>query len=139
MRAYAETIAFVRKFAQNDPMHPVANEVQVPTEGVEDALRPFVLRRFTGRVRVPLRVKPEAALCVEVLDPEAIETTRLNEKKNIAPDDVFDSANARAREMVAHQFLREHAHRFRLRMNLTHVVCDLKDGRLNSAQWITVG
>jgi hypothetical protein len=120
-------------------MHPVANEVQVPTEGVEAALRPYVLRRFTGRVRVPLRVKPEAALCVEVLDPEAFETSRVGEKSDLAPDDVFDSTNAKAREMVARQFLREHAHRFRLRMNLTHIVCDLKEGRLNSAQWITVG
>ena len=121
-------------------MYPATNEVQVPTEGVEAALRPFVLKRFTGRVRVPLRVKPEAGLDVEVLEPEATETTRIGEPlRNYAPDDVFSSASAQARDLILRQCFRENEYRFRLGMKLTHILCDFKEGRLNSAQWVTVG
>jgi hypothetical protein len=120
-------------------MHAVANEVPVPTDGIEAALRPFIRKRFTGSVTVHLRIKPEAALCVEVLDPEARELSRVGDRESAAPDDVFDSTAARAREMIAHQFLREHSNRFRLRMTITHVECHLKEGRLHNAFWLTVG
>ena len=120
-------------------MHPVANEVLVPTEGVERELLGFAERRFTGRVELHFRVKPEAALDVEVLPAQASETQRLGDRpQNVAPN-LFRSTGPSERELIVKQLLTANAHRFRLGMKLTGIVCDFKDGNLNSAQWLTVG
>jgi hypothetical protein len=120
-------------------MHPVANEVLVPTESVERALLGFAERRFTGRVELSFRVKPEAALDVEVLPPQASETQRIGDRAPSASPNLFRPTGPSERELIVKQLLTANAHRFRLGMKLTGIVCDFKDGNLNSAQWITVG
>jgi hypothetical protein len=47
-------------------MHPVSNQVPVPIDQIEHELLAIAKRRFTGEVRLSLRVKPEAALSGEI-------------------------------------------------------------------------
>lgn len=122
-------------------MHPVANEVLVPTEAVERALRYFVKARFTGQVELSFRVKPEAALDVEVLPPKAVETNRLGDRQPILSPELFRETGPSEGELSVRQLLNSNAYRFRLGMRLTGIVCHFKDGNLNpnSTQWLTVG
>jgi len=120
-------------------MHPVANEVPVPTDQVETALLALAERRFTGRARLALRVRPEAALAVELLPPEATESQRIGDKAPQLSPELFRNGEASTRELKVKQLLISNAYRFRLGMKLTAVVCDFKEGILVTAQWITVG
>jgi hypothetical protein len=120
-------------------MHPVSNEVPVPTDQIEKKLLEFAHRKFTGRVRLTTRVRPAAALEVEILPPEVTETTRPGDRKlNISPD-CFSDDRPTERELIIRREMVVNEYRFRLVMRLISVVCDFKEGTLNSAQWITVG
>lgn len=117
-------------------MHTVANEVPVPVDAIERELLALAGHRFTGRVRLSLRVKPEAALSVELLPPETTETERPGERVNRSPD-VFPGREATERQLRVTQFLRTNAERFRLVVKPAEVVCDFKEGTLGSVQWVT--
>jgi hypothetical protein len=119
-------------------MHSVANEVPVPVDAIERELLAVAGRRFTGRVRLSLRVKPEAALCVKLLPPETTETERPGERINRSPD-VFPNDAATERGLKVTQFIRSNAERFRLVVKPREVICDFKEGTLGSVQWVTVG
>src|SRR6266853_6417692 len=117
--------------------HPVANEVPVPTEAIERELKRYAVPGFTGRRIVHLRVRPEAALSVEIL-PEAVETQRIGDRKGmVSPETVFDHREPTERELIVKQLLSANDYRFRLGMRLTAVVGDFTDGKLLSAQWVT--
>jgi hypothetical protein len=119
--------------------HPVANEVPVPTEAIERELKRYAVPGFTGRRIVHLRVRPEAALAVEIL-PEAIETQRIGDRNRmVSPGDVFERREPTERELIVRQLLAANDYRFRLSMRLTAVVGDYTDGKLLRAQWVTVG
>jgi hypothetical protein len=120
-------------------MHPVANEVPVPTDGIERELLVLAEKKFHGRARLTLRVKPEAALSVEVLPPAATETQRIGDRAQNASPELFTSGQPTTRELIVRQFVTANAYRFRLGMKLTAVICDFDHGRLCSAQWETVG
>jgi hypothetical protein len=120
-------------------MHPVANEVPVPTDGVERELLALAEKKFHGRARLVLRVKPEAALAVEVLPPATFESQRIGDRAaNLSPD-IFGSGQPNTRELIVRQFVTANAYRFRLGMKVTAVVCDFDRGRLCSAVWEGVG
>jgi hypothetical protein len=118
-------------------MHPVPNEVPVPPDQVEMVMLVFAERKFTGRVRIPLRVKPEAALAVEVMPPEAIETGR---GKCISPQ-LFHKDMPSREALLIREMLRSNAHHFKLGMKLTEILCEFEEGRLiqDRTQWVTVG
>src|SRR5260370_37981789 len=97
-------------------MHPVANEVAVPTEAIERELLGFAERRYADRVRLPLRVKPEAALAVEVLPAEATETQRPGDAKPFISPNLFRPTAPTERELIVKHLLAANAYRFRLGM-----------------------
>jgi len=119
-------------------MHPVANQIPVPTDAIERELLAVASRRFTGRIKLSLRLKPEAALSVELMDPETIENQRPGERILRSPD-VFDDLATTERGLLVTRFLRANSERFRLVVRPAFVVCDFKEGTLGSVQWITVG
>lgn len=120
-------------------MHTVANEVPVPTDQIERELLALANKRFTGRAKLTLRVKPEAALSVEVLKPETTETTRIGDRTPERAPELFRNAEPNERELIVKRMLVSNAYRFRLHMDLIAVICDFKEGALLSAQWIQVG
>lgn len=120
-------------------MHPVANEVPVPTDGIERELLALAERRFTGRARLTLRVKPEAGLDVEVLPTEATETVRMGDRAPQMSPQVFHSGPPTERELAVRELLTKNAYRFRLTLRLVSLVCDFKEGLLLSTQFVTVG
>lgn len=119
-------------------MHPVTNETPVPIDAVERELLAAAGRRFTGRVRLSLRVKPEAALAVELLPPETTETQRPGERQARSPE-VFPGPEATERGLVVTRFLRANAERFRLVVKPAIFICDFKEGTLGSVQWVNQG
>ena len=119
-------------------MHPVTNQVLVPTEAIERELLAVAQRRFTGRVQLSLRLKPEAALSVEVLEPETTEWQRPGERLFRSPD-VFPGPEATERGLMVTRFLRANAERFRLVVRPAIFICDFKEGTLGNVQWITNG
>jgi hypothetical protein len=120
-------------------MHQVASEVPVPTDAVERELLAMATRRFTGRVKLTLRVKPEAALCVELLPPETTESERVGGRSVLRSPDLFPRPESSERGLLITRFLHENAERFRLVVKPAVVVFDFKEGTLGNAQWITVG
>jgi hypothetical protein len=119
-------------------MHPVANEVPVPTDQIERELLAMSQRRFTGRVRLSLRVKPEAALAVELLPPHTTETQRPGERPLRSPD-VFPGPESTERALLISRFLHQNAERFRLVVKPAVVTCDFKEGTLGNVVWDTLG
>lgn len=120
-------------------MHPVANEVPVPTDGVERELLLLAERKFHGRAKLVLRVKPEAALSVEVMPPATIESQRIGDRPQNSSPQLFVSGETTTRELIVRQFVVANAYRFRLGMKLTAVICDFDHGKLCNAQWEAVG
>ena len=66
-------------------MCQIVSEVPVPTDAIDRELSGIAQRRFTGRVKLSLRVRPEAALAVEILAPETTEMQRLGERPLRSP------------------------------------------------------
>jgi hypothetical protein len=120
-------------------MHPVVNEVPIPTDAIEKELLLYAERKFTGRLELSFRVKPEAALSVEVLPPKAIESQHLGDRQAASAPPLFRQAQPSQRELIVKQLLVQNAYRFRLGMKLTGLICDFKEGTLNATQWVTVG
>ena len=118
-------------------MHPVANQVPVPTNQIERELLAMARRRFTGRVKLSLRVKPEAALSVELLDPETTETQRLGDNPLRSPD-CFPGTESTEHELTITRWLHQNADRFRLVVKPSTVICDFKEGMLGNVQWVTM-
>jgi hypothetical protein len=118
-------------------MHPVANEVPVPTDAIERELLAMVQRRFTGRLKLSLRVRPEAALAIDLLAPETTEMWRPGERILRSPD-VFPGEDASERGLLITQFLRNNAERFRLVVKPATFISDFKEGTLGNVQWNTV-
>jgi hypothetical protein len=119
-------------------MHPVANQVLVPIDQVERELLAIARRRFTGQVRLSLRVKPEAALCVEVLAPETTERLRPGDRPLRSPD-IFPGPEATERDLLVSRFLHENADRFRLIVKPAQLICNFKEGTLGDTVWETAG
>lgn len=131
-------IAFCTRLGHYQAMHQVANEVPVPTDQIERELLAMAQRRFTGRVRLSLKVKPEAALAVELLPPHTTETQRPGERPLRSPD-CFPGTEATERALQITRFLHLNADRFRLVVKPAVVTCDFKEGTLGNVVWDTLG
>ena len=118
-------------------MHPVANEVEVPTEQMEKYLMECVRKRFTGQCKIHIRVLQEAGEQV-VFFPTGREIDRVGFKRCISPPLEFGSGPIEL-EQIVQKKLAENKDRFRLGMRLHAVLANFVDGRLMGFEWETVG
>lgn len=112
-------------------MHPVANEVPVSTEQILELLRPYAVPGFTGQVRVPVRVKPEAALDLEFGPAQVTESQGTGSRARSQPWAEINSREPTEREMKVAVKLAENASRFKLGMKITAIVAYFGDGGMN--------
>ena len=120
-----------------------ANEVPVSTERILEELKKYAVPGFTGRVRIPVRVMPEAALDVEFGPAEVLESQPVGTAKVPFDVRVFDPPGHRLpteRELLVRQKLAENAHKFKLGMRVTAVIGHFdKNGNLNRFDLEMVG
>lgn len=111
-------------------MHPIANQVEIPTEQIEAALIARAVPGFKGSVSIGVRVKREAGLEVEF----PIETRcfhQVNVTKDLAMPTITNERVSRVRRM-----LMEHAHLFRLGTKLSQLVAHFDNGELQKLEVI---
>jgi len=108
-------------------MHPVSNQVEIPTEQIEQALVSRAVPGFTGSVTIGVRVLPTAALEIEY----PIETRTVQQigvTRDLLPA-ITNERVARVRRMLA-----ENAAKFRLGTKLSAIVGNFKNGELSSLE-----
>jgi hypothetical protein len=116
-------------------MHPIGNEIEVPTDQVEREFKKRARPGFTGQVRLTTRVRPDAAAAVEFIPEEReVQGSRAETR---SPELFLDRPTEREMEVSAK--IIQNRHKFRLGMQLTQIVGNFKDGHLNTIEFITVG
>lgn len=117
-------------------MHPVAYEVDVPTERVERYLLQWAKPGFTGQRTIFLRVRSEAGLAVEFF-AEGNEVDKVQgPRPNLTPP-IFGKGDPTEREMEVGAKIAQNKHRFRIGTKLTRIVAHFVDGRLKQLEWGT--
>ncbi len=121
-------------------MHPVANEVDVPTEEVERYLMQWAKPGYTGQREIHLKVLPEAGLQVQFI-PMGNEVQRTKENENRSPELRFGDRPSQPteREIMVRVGIAQNKHRFRIGMKLTRVLAHFQDGKLMGFEWGTIG
>lgn len=122
-------------------MHPVANEVEVPTDEVEKYLMQWARPGYTGQREIHLRVLPEAGLKVQFI-PTGNEIQRTKgDAPTCSPELNFGSRSMEPteRETMVRVGLARNKHRFRIGMRLTRVLANFQDGKLMGFEWGTIG
>lgn len=118
-------------------MHPVANEVDIPTEQVEKLLMQFARPGFTGQREILFRVKEEAGLAVEFI-PEVNEVQSASgQRSNSSPPNLF-SERAHVpteRELTVRQVIAQNRYRFRIGTKLVRLLAHFVDGQLMKTEW----
>lgn len=121
-------------------MHPVANEVDVPTDQVERYLLQWAKPGYTGQREIYLRVLPEAGLHVEfVASGNEIQRAKGNEMRSPQLNFSHLPSEPSERELMVRAGLAQNKHRFRIGMKLTRVLANFQDGKLMGLEWGTVG
>ena len=105
-------------------MHPVANQVDIPTDKIGEALERCAVPGFTGSVRGHIRVLPSAAHEVEFLFEKS---TTMQINKPVEPERPIIT-NARVAKVRT--VLLEHAHLFRLGTPVSGFFATFVDGEL---------
>jgi|ERR1700691_34978 hypothetical protein len=105
-------------------MHPVPNEVEIPTEKISEVLERSAVPGFTGSVTVHIRLLETAAHEVEFRFERK---TVLQLQK---PQDPEFPHVTNARVASVRRALAENARLFRLRASITGVMANFKDGML---------
>ena len=120
-------------------MHPVANEVEVPTDEVERYLMQWAKPGYTGQREIHLRVLPEAGLQVQFI-PVGNEVQRAKSEASHSPENLFGPAHEPTeRQLMVRVGLSQNKHRFRIGMKLTRVLAHFQDGKLMGFEWGTIG
>lgn len=113
-------------------MHPVANQVEIPTEKISEALERCAVPGFTGNVTGHIRVLPSAAHEVEFRF-ETATTLQINK-----PPDPEAPLVTNARVAKVRRVLLENADRFRIGTPLSRVFASFVDGELRRFEVIEV-
>jgi hypothetical protein len=113
-------------------MHPVANQVEIPTEKISEAFERCAVPGFTGNITGHIRVLPAAAFEVE-FSFEKVATLQINKD-----DDPVQPLVTNARIAKVRRVLMENAHRFRLGTPLSRVFGSFVDGELRRFDVIEV-
>ena len=119
-------------------MHPVANEVEVPTDEVERYLMQWARPGYTGQREIHLRVRPEAGLQVEFI-VVGNEVQRIKAEPSRSPEGLFGQTEPTERQLMVRVGLAQNKHRFRIGMKLTRVLAHFQDGKLMGFEWGTIG
>lgn len=117
-------------------MHPVANEVEVPTDQVERYLLQWAKPGYTGQREIYLRVRPEAGLQVEFI-PTGNEVEKVGRQPTISPPLFKDEPTER--QLTVGAMIVQNRHRFRIGVRLARITAHFNDGRLVQLEWGTVG
>jgi hypothetical protein len=113
-------------------MHPVANQVEIPTEKLSEALERCAVPGFTGNLIGHLRVLPTAANEVEFRF-EKLTTLQVNKAQDPEQPLVTNARVAKVRRVLL-----ENSDRFRLGTKLSRVVGNFVDGELRRFEVIEV-
>jgi len=113
-------------------MHPVANQVDIPTEKISEALEACAVPGFTGNITGHIRVLQSAAHEVEFRFEKAT-TLQINK-----PTDPEQPMITNARVAKVRRVLLEHSDRFKLGTPLSRVFASFVDGELRQFQVIEV-
>lgn len=113
-------------------MHPVANQVEIPTEKLSEALERCAVPGFTGNLIAHLRVLPTAAHEVEFRF-EKLTTLQINK-----PDEPETPLVTNARVAKVRRMLLENQRLFRLGIPLSRVIGHFRDGELTRLEVIEV-
>ena len=111
-------------------MHPVANQVEIPTEKISEALERCAVPGFTGSLTGYLRVLPSAGLEVEFSFEKEV-LYQINKPTDPERPVVTNERVAKVRRMV-----REAAEKFRLGTSVNKIYASFTDGDLRK---FTVG
>jgi hypothetical protein len=124
-------------------MHTVASEVIVPVDRAFAQLRRYARPGFTGKARLPIRVRSEAALDVEFGPVEWEESQGVRNGQSVMSpsfQQVFENhSEPTERELRVQEKLAENAPRLKLRVAVTAIVGHFKDGVLNGFNLEGVG
>jgi hypothetical protein len=112
--------------------HPVANQVDIPTEKISEALERCAVPGFTGSITGHIRVLPTAAHEVEF----AFETDTVI--KINKPDEPSQPMVTNSRIAKVRNVLRENAGRFKIGTPLSRVFASFVDGELRAFRLIEV-
>lgn len=113
-------------------MHPVANQVEIPTQKIEEALEKGAVPGFTGSVTVHIRLLPTAAHEFEfVSERRAMQQTNISREESTPL--VTNDRVAKVRRKVA-----ENSNRFRMGTKLSQIVGHFLDGDLRKFEVIEV-
>jgi hypothetical protein len=113
-------------------MHPTANQIDIPTEQLSEALERCAVPGFTGNLITHVRVLPTAGFEVEFRF-EKLTTLQINKPEEPETPHVTNARVAKVRRMLA-----EHQGRFRIGTKLSRVVCNFVDGELRRMEVIEV-
>jgi hypothetical protein len=113
-------------------MHPVANQVEIPTDKISEALERCAVPGFTGSVTAHIRVLPSAAHEVEFRFEQAT-MVQINK-----PTDPETPLVTNARVNKVRRVLMENAQRFRLGTPLSRVLASFVDGELRKFEIVEV-
>jgi hypothetical protein len=113
-------------------MHPVSNQVDIPTEKISEALEACAIPGFTGNITGYIRVLPTAANEVEFRFEKAI-TLQINKPSEPELPVVTNARVAKVRRVLL-----ENAPRFKIGTPLSRVFASFVDGELRQFQVIEV-
>jgi hypothetical protein len=105
-------------------MHPVANEVDISTQKIEEVFCQKAVPGFTGSVTAHIRVLPTAAQEIEF----RFETNKVLQIEKNSDPETPNVTNARVYSV--RRAIAENAQLFRLGTKITGVVAHFKDGTL---------
>lgn len=113
-------------------MHPVSNQVEIPTEKISEALERCAVPGFTGNLTAHVRVLPSAAHEVEFRF-ETATTLQINK-----PQDPETPVVTNARVAKVRRVLLENAGRLRIGTPLSRIFASFVDGELRRFEVIEV-
>lgn len=113
-------------------MHPVANQVEIPTEKLSEALERCAVPGFTGQLIAHIRILPTAAHEIEFRF-EKLTTLQIHK-----PDEPETVMVTNARVAKVRRMLLENQNRFRLGTKLSRLVGNFRDGELTRLEVIEV-
>ena len=113
-------------------MHPVANQVEIPTEKISEVLERAAVPGFTGSVTVHLRVRPTAGFEVEFIT-EKLVSLQINKPSEPEMPLVTNARVAKVRRMLT-----ENRHRFFMGTKLSKILANFTDGELRKFELIEV-
>ena len=112
--------------------HPVANQVEIPTEKISEALERCAVPGFTGSVTGYIRVLPTAALEVEFRF-ETATTLQINK-----PTEPEQPIVTNARVAKVRRVLMENARRFMIGTPISKIFATFNDGELRRFEVIDI-